>query len=76
MFRFIIYEAFHYLSVANNDKRNKRPCSGGQRCFIIGKITLLHCIFNSYIIIINTHFYHKESKETFNIANEKTNYLL
>ena len=45
---------------------NKPSCNKGQRCFIIATITPLHCIFNSYIIIINTHFYHKESKETFN----------
>ena len=49
---------------------NKPPCSEVQRCFII--VTIANCIFNPYIMIINTHFYHKQLKGTFNITNIKT----
>ena len=52
---------------------NKPPCSKGQR-----NNQSLYIVFliHTSIITINTHFYHKESKGTFKIANKMTNYLL
>ena len=49
----------------------KKPlCSEGQRYCIITTISPLHC--NSYIII-NTHYFHKESKGILNNTNKSKN---